>query len=112
MLSYLGGSLSLFFIVLCKALNGSHVWLDKRSRFIRLMAPFFFFYYFQSPLQATLQALNLARAAMINSLIGAIAKTAVIFLLASQPAFGIFGVAMGLLSWIYPCHHYSILPPF
>jgi stage V sporulation protein B len=44
-----------------------------------------------------LQALNLARAAMINSLIGAIVKTAVIFLLASQPAFGINGVAMGIL---------------
>ena len=61
------------------------------------MAPFFLLYYFQAPLQATLQALNLARAAMINSLIGAVVKTVVIFLLASQPAFGINGVAMGLL---------------
>ena len=34
---------------------------------------------------------------MINSLIGAIVKTTVIFFLASQPAFGINGVAMGLL---------------
>lgn len=67
------------------------------SHFIKLMAPFFLFYYYQGPLQATLQALNLARAAMINSLIGAIVKTAVIFLLASQPAFGINGVAMGIL---------------
>ncbi|MBB6445906.1 stage V sporulation protein B [Bacillus benzoevorans] len=65
--------------------------------FIQLMAPFFILFYFQAPLQATLQALNLARAAMINSLIGALAKTAVIFVLASQPAFGIYGVAMGLL---------------
>jgi stage V sporulation protein B len=62
------------------------------------MAPFFLFYYYQGPLQATLQALNLARAAMINSLIGAVVKTAVIFLLASQPAFGINGVAMGILT--------------
>lgn len=67
------------------------------AEFIQLMAPFFIVYYFQAPLQAALQALNLARAAMINSLIGAAAKTAVIFLLASQPAFGINGVAMGLL---------------
>ncbi|GLB58336.1 stage V sporulation protein B [Cytobacillus sp. NCCP-133] len=67
------------------------------SQFIKLMAPFFLFYYYQGPLQATLQALNLARAAMINSLIGAIVKTAVIFLLASQSAFGINGVAMGIL---------------
>jgi len=65
--------------------------------FIKLMAPFFIFYYFQQPLQAALQALNLARAAMINSLIGAIVKTAVIFLLASQPSFGINGVALGIM---------------
>ncbi|MDR7237366.1 stage V sporulation protein B [Neobacillus drentensis] len=69
----------------------------KGSYFIRLMAPFFLFYYYQGPLQAVLQALNLARAAMINSLIGAIVKTAVIFLLASQPQFGINGVALGIM---------------
>lgn len=67
------------------------------SNFIRLMAPFFLFYYYQGPLQATLQALNLARAAMINSLIGNIVKTAVIFLLATQPAFGIKGAALGII---------------
>ncbi|MDP4083387.1 MAG: stage V sporulation protein B [Bacillota bacterium] len=67
------------------------------SSFIRLMAPFFIFSYYQGPLQAVLQALNLARAAMINSLIGAIVKTAVIFLLASQPSFGINGVALGII---------------
>lgn len=70
------------------------------SAFIKLMAPFFLFYYFQGPLQAALQALDLARAAMINSLIGNLAKTAVIFLLASQPAFGINGVALGMVMGI------------
>lgn len=69
----------------------------KGSSFIRLMAPFFLFYYYQGPLQAVLQALNLARAAMINSLIGAVVKTAVIFILASQPSFGINGVALGIM---------------
>ena len=69
----------------------------KGAYFIRLMAPFFLFYYYQGPLQAVLQALNLARAAMINSLIGAIIKTAVIFLLASQPSFGITGAALGII---------------
>ncbi|MEH7074173.1 stage V sporulation protein B [Neobacillus drentensis] len=69
----------------------------KGSYFIRLMAPFFIFFYYQGPLQAVLQALNLARAAMINSLIGAIVKTAVIFLLASQASFGINGVALGII---------------
>ncbi|WP_338451502.1 stage V sporulation protein B [Niallia oryzisoli] len=70
---------------------------ESGSGFIKLMAPFFILYYYQGPLQATLQALNLARAAMINSLIGAVVKTAVIFALASQTAFGIYGVAIGLL---------------
>lgn len=70
------------------------------AQFIKLMAPFFLFYYFQGPLQAVLQALDLARAAMINSLIGNLAKTAVIFLLASQPAFGINGAALGMVMGI------------
>jgi stage V sporulation protein B len=69
----------------------------KGAYFIRVMAPFFLFYYYQGPLQAVLQALNLARAAMINSLIGAVVKTAVIFLLASQPTFGITGAALGIM---------------
>jgi stage V sporulation protein B len=69
----------------------------KGSYFLRVMAPFFLFYYYQGPLQAVLQALNLARAAMINSLIGAVVKTAVIFLLASQASFGITGAALGIV---------------
>lgn len=70
------------------------------AQFIKLMAPFFLFYYFQGPLQAVLQALDLAKAAMINSLIGNLAKIAVIFLLASQPAFGIKGAALGIVMGI------------
>ena len=70
---------------------------SKGSYLVRLMAPFFIIYYFQGPLQAVLQALNLARAAMINSLIGAVVKTVVIFLLASQASFGITGAALGII---------------
>ncbi len=65
--------------------------------FIMIMAPFLLFYYYQGPLQAVLQALNLARAAMINSLIGAVVKTGVIFVLASQAGFGINGAALGMV---------------
>lgn len=65
--------------------------------FIKIMAPFFILYYYQGPLQATLQALDMARAAMINSLIGSGVKLAVIFALASQPSFGIKGAAIGIL---------------
>lgn len=65
--------------------------------FIRMIAPFILLNYIQSPLQATLQALDLARAAMINSLIGAVVKLTVIFTLASKPEFGINGVAIGII---------------
>lgn len=63
---------------------------------IILMAPFFIFHYYQGPLQAILQALDLAKAAMINSFIGAAVKMIVIFALASQPQFGIKGAALGI----------------
>jgi stage V sporulation protein B len=96
--AFLTGGLSVIVLyVLADPLMEIMYGSTKGSYFIRLMAPFFLFYYYQGPLQAVLQALNLARAAMINSLIGAIVKTAVIFLLASQPAFGITGVALGIM---------------
>ncbi|WP_456274911.1 stage V sporulation protein B [Bacillus sp. AK031] len=73
---------------------------NSGAGFIMVMAPFFLFYYYQGPLQAVLQALDLARAAMINSLIGAVVKTGIIFILASQPAFGIYGAALGIVTGI------------
>lgn len=68
------------------------------AQFIRLMAPFFIFHYYQGPLQAVLQALDLARAALYNSLFGAVVKLVVIFVLASQPQFGINGAALGIVT--------------
>ncbi|WAA11564.1 stage V sporulation protein B [Fervidibacillus halotolerans] len=65
--------------------------------FIKLMAPFFIFQYLQLPLSSALQALDLARQAMINSLIGAGVKLLTIFVLASRPDFGINGVAIGIV---------------
>ena len=65
--------------------------------FIKLIAPFILLQYLQPPLQAALQALDLARAAMMNSLFGAAVKLAVIFILASKPEFGIHGVAIGIV---------------
>ncbi|WP_121639644.1 stage V sporulation protein B [Virgibacillus sp. Bac330] len=66
------------------------------SKFITIMAPFFILLYIQAPLQAALQALDLAKSAMWNSLIGAFCKLAVLFLLASNPNFGIMGVAIAI----------------
>lgn len=96
--TFLTGGLSviLLFVLadpLMKIMYGS----SNGASFIRIMAPFFLFYYYQGPLQAVLQALNLARAAMINSFVGAVVKTAVIFLLAIQPSFGIYGAALGIM---------------
>ncbi len=64
--------------------------------YVQIMAPFFFFHYFQGPLAASLQALGFAKAAMINSLIGAIIKIVAIFVLASNPSLGIKGVALAI----------------
>ncbi|MDQ0244580.1 stage V sporulation protein B [Bacillus fengqiuensis] len=69
----------------------------KAAVFVQVMAPFFIFHYFQGPLQAVLQALNLAQAAMINSFIGAAVKTALIFMLATRPTFGIMGAALAIV---------------
>ncbi|AIF43324.1 stage V sporulation protein B [Virgibacillus sp. SK37] len=66
------------------------------SKFILLMAPFFILLYIQAPLQAALQALDFAKPAMWNSLIGAVCKLTILFLLASNSAFGIMGVAISM----------------
>ncbi|WP_046173935.1 stage V sporulation protein B [Domibacillus indicus] len=74
--------------------------IKKGADLIQLMAPFFLFYYCQGPLQAVLQALNLSRAAMLNSFYGAAVKLCIIFLLSSQPAFGIRGTAISISAGI------------
>ncbi|MDA7027650.1 stage V sporulation protein B [Bacillus sp. CLL-7-23] len=73
---------------------------SNASIYVKVMAPFFLLYYFQGPLQAVLQALNLAGAAMMNSLIGALVKTGLIFILASRPSLGIMGAALAILTGI------------
>ena len=69
---------------------------SEATIFVKVMAPFFLFYYFQGPLQAVLQALDLAKAAMTNSLIGAAVKIVCIFALATQPSLGIMGAALAV----------------
>ncbi|GIO27655.1 stage V sporulation protein B [Ornithinibacillus bavariensis] len=66
------------------------------STILVFMAPFYILLYIQSPLQATLQALDLAKPAMWNSLIGAVVKFIVLFILASNESFGIMGVAIAM----------------
>jgi len=69
---------------------------SQSAIFVKVLAPFFIFHYFQSPLQAVLQGLDLARAAMINSLIGSAVKTALIFILATRPSLGIIGAGLAI----------------
>ncbi|MGP7816856.1 stage V sporulation protein B [Niallia sp. 01092] len=92
-----GGLAVVVLFVLAEPLMSVMYHSSRGTTFIQLMAPFFILNYYQGPLQATLQALNFARAAMINSFIGAAVKTAVILFLASRPEFGIYGVAIALI---------------
>lgn len=85
--------LSLFSVPILTFMYGS----SGASKFIVLMAPFFILLYIQSPLQAALQALDFAKAAMWNSLIGAGVKFAVLIVLASNDQFGIMGVALAMI---------------
>lgn len=66
------------------------------SRFVILMAPFFLLLYIQSPLQAALQALDLAKPAMWNSLIGAAVKLTALYFLSSNESIGIMGAALAM----------------
>ncbi|KKI85072.1 MULTISPECIES: stage V sporulation protein B [Shouchella] len=65
---------------------------------LQVMAPFALFLYLQGPLAAALQALDYAKASMVNSFIGAIVKTLAIFALASSPSFGIMGAALAIVT--------------
>lgn len=71
---------------------------DHAAVFVKVLAPCFIFYYFQGPLASVLQALNLAKTAMINSLIGSVVKIIVIFVLASRPDFQIMGFALAIVA--------------
>ncbi|MDB5053426.1 MAG: rane protein [Bacilli bacterium] len=63
---------------------------------LKMMAPIALFIYFQAPLQAALQALDKPGNALVNTLIGAVVKLALIYLLATKPNFGILGAIMAI----------------
>lgn len=64
---------------------------------LKTMAPFALFLYAQAPLQATLQALDQAGKALMNTLVGAVVKITLIFYLASNPSFGIYGAVIAII---------------
>jgi stage V sporulation protein B len=63
------------------------------GRILAIMAPAGFLLYLQGPLAGILQGMNRAGIAMRNSVIGGVLRLILIYLLASQPRFGILGVA-------------------
>ncbi|MDF2659274.1 MAG: hypothetical protein K0Q94_2065 [Paenibacillus sp.] len=66
------------------------------GKMLKMMAPVAMFLYFQSPLQATLQALDRPGSALTNTLIGAVVKLALIGYLASRPQWGILGAVVAI----------------
>ncbi|MGG1555721.1 stage V sporulation protein B [Paenibacillus ferrarius] len=66
------------------------------STMLKMMAPVAIFIYFQSPLQAALQALNKPGAALVNTLIGSVVKLLLIYFLASRPELGIQGAVFAI----------------
>ncbi|MDW0109614.1 putative polysaccharide biosynthesis protein [Sporosarcina aquimarina] len=75
--------------------------IKEGASYMVILAPIFFFYYIQSPLFSILQATNEAKAAMMNSVYGGIAKLVVMFALASQPGLqetgAILAIGFGVL---------------
>lgn len=70
---------------------------DTIGGMLKIMAPFALLLYIQTPLQATLQALDKPGRALINTLVGAIIKISLIFYLASNPDLGIYGAIIAII---------------
>ncbi|WP_306278125.1 stage V sporulation protein B [Terribacillus halophilus] len=70
---------------------------ESAERFILLMAPFYIMMYIQMPLSTALQALDAAKSAMWNTVIGAGAKIIILVSLGSNAKFGIIGIAISLI---------------
>ncbi|WOV88756.1 oligosaccharide flippase family protein [Sporosarcina oncorhynchi] len=70
--------------------------ISEGGSYMSLLAPVFFFYYIQSPLYSILQATGDAKAGMMNSVYGGIAKLGVMFILASQAGLQVTGAVLAI----------------
>lgn len=86
--------LTIFAEPLCGLIYGTQ--FKEVGILLKEMAPFSVFLFFQAPLAAALQGLDFAQVVFRNTLIGAIVKTAAMFLFTAQPAFGIHGAVIAL----------------
>ncbi|UOR12205.1 stage V sporulation protein B [Halobacillus amylolyticus] len=92
-----GGLVTIIFMIFPSIILMTIYGTSHGTFLLQFMAPFFLLHYIQTPLQASLQALDLARHAMWNTLIGAIIKFTVLVGLSSKPEFGIHGVAVAMV---------------
>ncbi len=65
--------------------------------FLSYMAPLFLIHYFQLPITSTLHAVNKAKAAMINTLIGALIKLFLVYVLVSNPSINVHGLTSAII---------------
>lgn len=86
--------LTIFAEPLCALLYGSQ--FKEVGILLKGLAPFSVFLFFQAPLAAALQGLDFANVVFRNTLIGAIVKTAAMFIFTAQPEFGIHGAVISL----------------
>ena len=68
----------------------------EHLNWLKVLAPVFFFYYIQSPLNSVLQALGYAQVAMKNSILGGCIKLVCLFALASLPSLQITGAIISI----------------
>ncbi|MFZ0371058.1 MAG: stage V sporulation protein B [Halobacillus sp.] len=92
-----GGVITVVFMIFPAVILMTVYGTSQAAFMLQFMAPFFLLHYIQTPLQATLQALDLAQPAMWNTLIGSIIKFIVLVSLSSRPEFGIHGVAIAMV---------------
>ncbi|MBT2724510.1 stage V sporulation protein B, partial [Bacillus sp. ISL-46] len=67
---------------------------------LKIMAPFYLLQYFRVPLQSIIIGVGKANVVMINDLVASIFKLVLIFVLASNPDFGIYGVSLAICASI------------
>ncbi|MFQ3542658.1 stage V sporulation protein B [Halobacillus rhizosphaerae] len=95
-----GGVITIIFMIFPAVILYAIYGTSHAAFLLQFMAPFFLLHYIQTPLQASLQALDLASYAMWNTLIGAVIKFIVLVGLSSQPQYGINGVAIAMVTGV------------
>ncbi len=65
--------------------------------FLSYMAPLFLIHYFQLPITSTLHAINKAKQAMVNTLIGAVIKVFLTYILVCTPSINVHGLTIAII---------------